>query len=135
LLDRESISPGLRVELFVTDVARSVEFYVAVLGFKVVRADPDGYVSLARAGAMLGLNSVRSLPNDHPVKPASLERVGLGVELVIMVENVAAEHARAVEAYDHGVSPLVKRPWGLTDFRLKDPDGYYIRVTGLSGSL
>jgi hypothetical protein len=32
--------------------------------------------------------------------------------------------ARAVVAEE-----LTSRPWGLTDFRLADPDGYYIRVT------
>ena len=25
--------------------------------------------------------------------------------------------------------PVGVRPWGQTDFRLIDPDGYYIRVT------
>jgi uncharacterized glyoxalase superfamily protein PhnB len=27
------------------------------------------------------------------------------------------------------VEPLAARPWGQTDFRLIDPDGYYVRVT------
>ena len=27
------------------------------------------------------------------------------------------------------LSPLTTRPWGLTDFRLADPDGYYLRLT------
>ncbi len=25
--------------------------------------------------------------------------------------------------------PLQLRPWGLYDFRLADPDGYYLRIT------
>ena len=25
--------------------------------------------------------------------------------------------------------PLELRPWGLSDFRLADPDGYYLRIT------
>jgi lactoylglutathione lyase len=25
--------------------------------------------------------------------------------------------------------PIAERPWGLRDFRLADPDGYYWRVT------
>jgi hypothetical protein len=25
--------------------------------------------------------------------------------------------------------PLQLRPWGLYDFRLTDPDGYYLRIT------
>jgi hypothetical protein len=25
---------------------------------------------------------------------------------------------------------LQERPWGLTDFRILDPAGYYLRITG-----
>jgi len=58
-------------------------------------------------------------------------RSGLGVELVVVVEDVAALHARAVASGQADISALVAQPWGLTDFRVVDPDGYYIRVTGL----
>ncbi|WP_350223849.1 hypothetical protein [Rhizobium sp. CNPSo 3490] len=27
------------------------------------------------------------------------------------------------------LSALAMQPWGLPDFRLVDPDGYYVRVT------
>jgi hypothetical protein len=27
------------------------------------------------------------------------------------------------------VEPLRSRPWGLTDFRVTDPDDYYLRIT------
>jgi hypothetical protein len=27
------------------------------------------------------------------------------------------------------VEPPLDRPWGLRDFRVADPDGYYLRVT------
>ncbi len=27
------------------------------------------------------------------------------------------------------IEPLLVRPWGLTDFRVADPDGYYLRIT------
>jgi hypothetical protein len=28
----------------------------------------------------------------------------------------------------------VRQPWGLTDFRVADPDGYYVRFTSLSSA-
>ncbi len=31
--------------------------------------------------------------------------------------------------YKRVLSPLRKRSWGLTDFRITDPDGYYLRIT------
>ena len=67
------IPVGVRFELFVDDVERSLAFYGATLGLQPPPGyDPQGYV------------------------PVSAGRV---------------------------------RPWGQTDFRLIDPDGYYLRVT------
>ncbi|MBX3486123.1 VOC family protein [Phenylobacterium sp.] len=130
--DTETERPGLRVELFVADVARSVAFYRDVLGFEVLRAAPGGYTSIGREGAVLGLNAAAQLPESHPARPRPGHPVGLGVELVVVVEDVAALHARASRRAE--VSALVAQPWGLTDFRVSDPDGYYVRVTGPSGS-
>jgi len=132
-IDRETRRPGLRVELFVRDVARSVAFYGDVLGFVVLRTAPSGYTSIGREGSVLGLNDLAQLPAGYPTPPEPGEPVGRGVELVIMVEDVAAAHAQASAARaDHPVSALVAQPWGLTDFRTLDPDGYYLRITGLS---
>ncbi|WP_293399783.1 VOC family protein [Phenylobacterium sp.] len=131
-LDAETTQPALRAELFVGDVGRSVAFYRDVLGFDVLREAPGGYVSIGRRGAVLGLSAASQLPADHPVRPEPGHRVGLGVELVIEVEDVAASHARAVASRQPGISGLVEQPWGLTDFRVLDPDGFYVRVTGRS---
>ena len=129
--DQETNRPGLRVELFVFDVLRSVAFYGEVLGFEVMRMSPSGYTSVGRDGAVIGLNEIASLPLGYPMRPEPGQALGRGVELVVMVEDVAAVHALAA-ASQAGVSALVAQPWGLTDFRVVDPDGYYIRITGLS---
>jgi catechol 2,3-dioxygenase-like lactoylglutathione lyase family enzyme len=131
--DTETNRPGLRVELFVRDVARSTAFYREVLGFETLRAAPSGYVSIGRDGAVLGLNAVAQLPPEHPARPRPGEPVGRGVEIVVVVDDVAALHARVTALGQADVSPLVTQPWGLTDFRLLDPDGYYLRLTGQSG--
>jgi catechol 2,3-dioxygenase-like lactoylglutathione lyase family enzyme len=130
--DQETNHFGLRAELFVTDVARSAIFYREVLGFETLRENPSGYRSLAREGAVLGLNDIAQLPEGHPARPGPGEVVGRGVELVVVVEDVAALHARAAESGLAEVSDLVDQPWGLTDFRVLDPDGYYIRITSRS---
>jgi uncharacterized glyoxalase superfamily protein PhnB len=130
--DTETTRPGLRAELFVRDVPRSAAFYRDVLGFETLREAPGGYTSIAREGAVLGLNAVDRMPADHPVRPKPDAPVGLGVELVVVVADVAALHARAAASGCREVSPLVAQPWGLTDFRVLDPDGYYIRITGQS---
>jgi hypothetical protein len=51
------------------------------------------------------------------------------VELVLEVDDLVAEHDALVAAgwpIAHGITV---RPWGLTDFRLFDPDGNYLRFT------
>jgi lactoylglutathione lyase len=49
------------------------------------------------------------------------------VEIVLDVPDAALE---AVERAGHElVEPLSDRPWGLRDFRVTDPDGYYLRIT------
>ena len=58
--------------------------------------------------------------------------MGLGVELVVVVDDVAAVHARAVASGQAEITALVDQPWGLTDFRILDLDGYYVRITGRS---
>lgn len=131
-MDRETTAPGLRVELFVSDPGRSAAFYEGALGFQLIRADPSGYKSVGRDGVVIGLSMLDHLSVEHPVRPEAGERLGLGVELVVMVTDVQKAHAAALHAGAADVSPVVRQSWGLTDFRVRDPDGYYIRVTGLS---
>ncbi len=48
------------------------------------------------------------------------------MEIVLEVEDLEAALADAAHAV---AEPLQDRPWGLRDFRVSDPDGYYVRVT------
>lgn len=52
-----------------------------------------------------------------------------GSEIVLRVDDVAAEHGRALASGWPIADPLQERPWGLVDFRVFDPSGQYIRVT------
>jgi hypothetical protein len=48
----------------------------------------------------------------------------------LSADDAAFVRARDVAVPDGGqVERLAARPWGQTDFRLVDPDGYYVRVT------
>jgi len=122
-------SGGLRLELFVRDVPRSVAFYRDVLGF-VAERESAGYVPMSRGAARIALGAAADLPTQHYFRPdVSSTRPGAGVEIVLEVDDVADEYARLVARGHAVLSPLRQQPWGLTDFRLADPDGYYIRVT------
>ena len=72
--------------------------------------------------------------NEHVVEqsyfknfPADTKR-GFGVEIVIMVEDIEALYKTA-ETFCKIVDPLLKQPWGLKDFRIEDPFGFYLRFT------
>jgi catechol 2,3-dioxygenase-like lactoylglutathione lyase family enzyme len=116
----------LRLELFVDDLDASVAFYTGVLGFAVSRRSAD-YVSLRRGLVTLGLGPIVKLgPTGHRAAPK-----GTGVEIVLELDSVAELVALHEECQVRGVvaEALCLRPWGLRDFRLVDPDGYYLRVT------
>jgi predicted enzyme related to lactoylglutathione lyase len=121
----------LRLELFVEDMGATVGFYRRVLGFEVVREEPGDYASLRSGDVLLGIGPVSRLPErgGYFTRGIASQRRGLGVEIVIEVDDLGAAH-RHVLASGHPVfEPLQQRPWGLIDFRIVDPDGYYLRVT------
>ena len=128
------IPVGVRFELFVDDVERSLAFYAAALGLQPAPGyDPAGYVPVSAGRMRIGLQRRGALPAEHHFRPAHFAGPrGTGVEIVVEVDDVDAAFARARDAaVSHGgqVEPLAARPWGQTDFRLIDPDGYYVRIT------
>lgn len=123
---------SFRIELFVDDVDASIRFYTGALGFRLVRREPD-YASLDRGGAVLGLAPTAKLPADGEgpgfTRAGLAGRRGAGVELVLEVEDVDAALEAVGRAGHRVAEPLRDRPWGLRDFRVIDPDGYYLRIT------
>ena len=128
------VAVGVRFELFVDDVERSLAFYGAALGLEPHPGyDPNGYVPVSAGQVRIGLQRHMALPAEHHFRPAHFAGPrGVGVEIVIEADDVDTAFTRAREAAvacGGQVELLATRPWGQTDFRLIDPDGYYIRVT------
>ena len=121
----------LRLELFVKDIDASIGFYTKVLGFEVLREHPSDYASLRCGGVTLGIGPISKLPEEGGYftrEIASLRR-GLGAEIVLEIDYVD-EWYRRVSGCGYPVfEPPQDRPWGLRDFRVVDPDGYYLRLT------
>lgn len=114
---------SLRVEIFVADLDETVRFYER-LGFGTTgRSDGRPRYAAFRMGrARIGAAEAAAV---DPV----LRAVPTGVEIVIDVDDIREVRDRVVGAGLPLAEDLQDRPWGLRDFRLSDPDGYYLRFT------
>jgi lactoylglutathione lyase len=124
--DDPGMDMTLRFEIFPADLDAVVDFYVRVLGFRIAkdeREDPEAYVAMQRGSVHVG-----ALRQNVPVSSAG-RRPPAGVELVLEVDDVASERDRVVAAGWPLAEDLQLRSWGLTDFRILDPAGYYLRIT------
>jgi predicted enzyme related to lactoylglutathione lyase len=113
-------------EIFPDDMDETADFYERVLGFVVTddrRTAELPYLGMARDGVRLGASSILG-PGDrgHRLPPT-------GVEIVLEVDDLAAERDRVLGARWPLAQDLTLQPWGRRDFRLLDPSGYYLRVT------
>jgi len=116
----------LRVELYPADLDATLNFYVHVLGFDCIRNERgagDGYLLLQRDEVVVAASE------RADVADRSARRPPVGVELVLVVDDVGHELNRIRDrgwAIEEG---LTSRSWGARDFRLLDPSGYYITIT------
>ncbi|MFD1416920.1 VOC family protein [Oceanobacillus jeddahense] len=90
----------LRLELFVHNIEKSVEFYHDILEFNIPKEINEDYVPVRKGDVVLGLAEMKKLPDHHPIKGYN-QQIGLGVEVVLEVEDV--------ENVYHG-EPPVKLP-------------------------
>jgi lactoylglutathione lyase len=114
-----------KFEIFVTDASESTRFY-QMLGFSVAHAKIDGYTTLRSGSTIVALSPV---PWWLPLRLASfLRRPPIGTEIVFYVSALEQLREQLVKS---GYAPgaIALQPWGDRDFRLTDPDGYYIRLT------
>ncbi len=116
---------SLRIEIFPADLNATVRFYVDLLGFSLVtdrRSDVSPYLSLQRDDVQIGAVPI---PGGHPLQ----RRPPTGVEIVFEVDYLHVERDRIRLAGWPIEEDIMRRPWGLQDFRVLDPDGYYLRFT------
>lgn len=119
----------VRLELFVQDMEQAISFYVHILGFEV-RGQEEDHASLRNGACLFGLGPIAKLPAEHYFTRSRLrEARGLGVEIVLEVDDIHLMYEHVQSCGYPIEEPLQRRNWGLTDFRLVDPDGYYLRIT------
>lgn len=114
-----------KFEFFVSDPHKSAAFY-AVLGIAVTHRKASGYTTLQSGSTVIALSPV---PWWLPVSWLGFLRYPpIGTEIVLYTTRL--EYCRAAFS-KAGYSPgeIVLQAWGDRDFRIVDPDGYYIRVS------
>jgi catechol 2,3-dioxygenase-like lactoylglutathione lyase family enzyme len=130
-------------ELYVTDLSRSLRFYVGGLGFEIAYDRPEGgfaAIKLSESVLMLEEVRARTAASDDEFeagewRTAELEfPFGRGVSFEVTVADVEAVHARIVGlGYEVklGVRDRTYRVGEeftrLRQFLVMDPDGYLVR--------
>lgn len=124
---------NMLVELHVPDFEKVKKFYKQ-LGFRVVwERKPEGEKSYL---VMKKDNNVLCFwPGNENVWKQSYFRNfpkntkrGYAVEIVIIDNNIEKLYKKC-KKFAKIVSDLRIRPWGLKDFRIEDPFGFYLRIT------
>ncbi len=125
----QSQSAQLQINLAVKDLGVSEPYYTNILGFRELANDP-GYILLKKNTLTLGLKTDELLwhPSfgENEIEP--LVR-GIGIELVLEIADIDDFYSSIQETETVINEPLKKQPWGATDFRIFDPDGYLWRIT------
>jgi uncharacterized glyoxalase superfamily protein PhnB len=97
-------------ELPVADVERAQQYYRDALGFEIAWLTPDkGIGAVVRRPATIFFRR-RSLPFEPAVH-------------WIFAEDIDAAHQEFQARGANIVEPLEKKPWGLRQFTVQDPDG------------
>lgn len=112
-------------EIFPANLDVTANFYVSVLGFQILRDERSSefpYLALRRDEVVIGAS-----PRSTPMNLAD-RRPPVGVELGLEVDDLDATYAAVQDAGWPIEVDVVDRPWGIRDFRMLDPDGYYLCV-------
>jgi catechol 2,3-dioxygenase-like lactoylglutathione lyase family enzyme len=116
--------PRLYPCLCVDDLARSIGFYRALLGFEVV-ADVGWYAELAVEGRQAMIAVVQ---RGHPTVPSGCDRVRGGVLVSVIVADATAIRARAESIGALVLVDLCDEAFGQRHFMVRDPDDFVVDV-------
>ena len=130
--------PSLRKPGFVfmefgtTHVEEYFSYFESVADFRILSRQP-GYLVARSDLAELTFIDPKFWSGGHPFSgKLTGSGQGLGIEIGIVVADLDKAYASALQFKDKGwpiSTGIVRRPWGVRDFRVLAPDGYYLRFT------
>jgi catechol 2,3-dioxygenase-like lactoylglutathione lyase family enzyme len=144
------VTPSVVPELYVTDLSRSLHFYVDVLGFEVAWDRPEkGFAAIRWRESIVMLEETTELgaASDAEFEGGAWRTAdidfpfGRGVSFEVTVTEVDAVYARVVDAGYSVKLGLREREYRVADqvvrlrqFLVMDPDGYLVRLAQPIGS-
>jgi catechol 2,3-dioxygenase-like lactoylglutathione lyase family enzyme len=112
---------GAEPQIFVSDIAAALAFYVGKLGFAVAFAygEPPFYVQVFRDGARLNLREVEGPVFDAGFRARNEDALAAALTLEDAEPLFLEYQAGGVDFHQ----PLRAEPWGARTFIVADPDG------------
>jgi catechol 2,3-dioxygenase-like lactoylglutathione lyase family enzyme len=106
--------------LAVPDARRSADFFVQMLGFRVVK-EPPGWVFVARDTCMIMLGEC---PNDMPASALGCH----SYFAYLRVEDADGYYRHLKATGADLLSEIEDKPWAMREFALRTPDGHRITI-------
>ena len=114
------------LSLTVADPEASAQFLEQTFEFKREMA-ADGFVSLTRTDIDFNVIYLRAgLPTFKPRERAS--RTADGLLIVLVVDEIDAEHDRLIAAGTAILTPIETEQWGERYFQVEDPNGVIVQL-------
>ncbi|WP_217587513.1 VOC family protein [Lentibacillus saliphilus] len=118
-----------RIELYVRDIEKSLNFYQDIIGLEMYdrnercgRFNYDCFSLLITSESILDDQHYFNKKAKSPIK-------GNGFEFIIVVDELEEVYQRCLDNNYPIEVDVEKYPWGMRGFKVADPDGYYLRVT------
>lgn len=125
--------PALIPELYVSDLGKSLSFYVSILGFQILyERQEDKFAMLEREGAQI---MIEQLDVGRKWLTGELQHpFGRGISFQIEVSDIDTLYAK-IKEQDISLFLDIEEKWYRTDngacgnrqFIVQDPDGYLLR--------
>ncbi len=111
--------------IYVTDLKKSLDFYIGILGFKLGNLYPDAE-NPSYAPVFIGENKLmlcQARESNLKFYPSGLS--GSGAQFFVQVEDVDLYWNKLFDK-TNAVDSIETKSWGDREFTVKDPDNYLI---------
>ena len=120
----------LTPNLVVRDVASSMEFYRATLGFqpamKVPEQPPYVFGSVTSGNVEIFFNDQKVVAEDYPALGA--KPIGGALTLYVEVEGIEEILAAVKKSGARVTMPLKDQFYGIREFAFEDPEGWIVTI-------